>query len=104
MDFFTHPIFSICLRLCIRMLDLMQICGEWDTLDDLPLYFLQAMVTRFSSISTRKLSRALELLTSNKNMVAMSDYGDFHKMVKRFILTSVLGTNAQVCITKFSLC
>lgn len=55
----------------------------------------EAMVTRFSSISTRKLSKALTMLTSNKNMVAMSDYGDFHKMVKRYILTSVLGANAQ---------
>ncbi|XXG48382.1 hypothetical protein AAC387_Pa02g2851 [Persea americana] len=55
----------------------------------------EAMVTRFSSISTRKLSKALTVLTSDKNMVAMSDYGDFHKMVKRYILTSVLGANAQ---------
>lgn len=54
------------------------------------------MVTRFSSISTRKLSKALTLLTSNKAMVATSDYGNFHRMVKRFILSSVLGSNAQV--------
>ncbi|KAG1335402.1 ent-kaurene oxidase 2 [Cocos nucifera] len=55
----------------------------------------EAMVTRFNSISTRKLSNALTLLTSNKSMVATSDYGEFHKMVKRYILTSVLGSNAQ---------
>uniref|UniRef100_A0A1D1Z3H9 Ent-kaurene oxidase, chloroplastic n=1 Tax=Anthurium amnicola TaxID=1678845 RepID=A0A1D1Z3H9_9ARAE len=55
----------------------------------------EAMVTRFSSISTRKLPRALTLLTSNKAMVATSDYNDFHKMVKRYIRTSVLGANAQ---------
>ncbi|CAA6666156.1 unnamed protein product [Spirodela intermedia] len=29
-------------------------------------------------------------------MVATSDYGDFHRMVKRFILSSVLGSNAQM--------
>ncbi|KAK1312422.1 hypothetical protein QJS10_CPA07g00287 [Acorus calamus] len=40
----------------------------------------EAMVTRHSSISTRKLSKALTILTSNKNMVAMSDYSEFHKM------------------------
>ncbi|URE13113.1 Ent-kaurene oxidase [Musa troglodytarum] len=55
----------------------------------------EAMVTKFSSISTRKLSKALVLLTSNKSMVAMSDYGNFHRMVKRYVLTSLLGANAQ---------
>lgn len=55
----------------------------------------EAMVTRYSSISTRKLSTALEILTSNKSMVAMSDYNEFHKIAKRHLLTNVLGTNAQ---------
>ena len=54
------------------------------------------MVARYSSISTRKLPNALKTLTSNKCMVAMSDYNDFHKMVKRHILANVLGANAQV--------
>ncbi|KAL5558171.1 hypothetical protein UlMin_034382 [Ulmus minor] len=55
----------------------------------------EAMVTRYSSISSRKLSSALKLLTFDKCMVATSDYDDFHKMVKKYILTSVLGSNAQ---------
>ncbi|PSS17231.1 Ent-kaurene oxidase [Actinidia chinensis var. chinensis] len=55
----------------------------------------EAMVTRFSSISTRKLSKALKILTYDKCMVATSDYDDFHKTVKRHILTNVLGPNAQ---------
>nr|ALI30657.1 ent-kaurene oxidase [Scoparia dulcis] len=55
----------------------------------------EAMVTRFSSISTRKLSNAIKILTNDKNIVAMTDYGEFHKMVKRHILTSTLGPNAQ---------
>ncbi|XP_057974636.1 ent-kaurene oxidase, chloroplastic [Malania oleifera] len=55
----------------------------------------EAMVTRFSSISTRKLSNAIKILSFDKCMVAISDYNDFHKMVKKFILTSVLGPNAQ---------
>ena len=53
-------------------------------------------MTRFSSISTRKLSKALKILTYDKCMVATSDYDDFHKTVKRHILTNVLGPNAQV--------
>ncbi|CBI19588.3 hypothetical protein VitviT2T_027635 [Vitis vinifera] len=55
----------------------------------------EAMVTRFSSISTRKLSNALKILTFDKCMVATSDYNDFHKMVKGFILRNVLGAPAQ---------
>uniref|UniRef100_A0A1J3EEP3 ent-kaurene monooxygenase n=1 Tax=Noccaea caerulescens TaxID=107243 RepID=A0A1J3EEP3_NOCCA len=55
----------------------------------------EAMVTRFSSISTRKLSNALTVLTCNKSMVATSDYDDFHKSAKRCILNGLLGANAQ---------
>ncbi|EOA20447.1 hypothetical protein CARUB_v10000758mg [Capsella rubella] len=55
----------------------------------------EAMVTRFSSISTRKLSNALTVLTCDKSMVATSDYDDFHKLVKRCILNGLLGANAQ---------
>ncbi|XP_010421446.1 PREDICTED: ent-kaurene oxidase, chloroplastic isoform X1 [Camelina sativa] len=55
----------------------------------------EAMVTRFSSISTRKLSKALTVLTCDKSMVATSDYDDFHKLVKRCILNGLLGANAQ---------
>ncbi|KAG5542225.1 hypothetical protein RHGRI_021928 [Rhododendron griersonianum] len=53
------------------------------------------MVTRFSSISTRKLPKALSTLTSNKCMVVSSDYDDFHITVKRHIIKNVLGPNAQ---------
>ncbi|KAI4366406.1 hypothetical protein MLD38_022287 [Melastoma candidum] len=55
----------------------------------------EAMVTRYSSISSRKLSKALDILTSSKCMVAMSDYDEFHKMVKKYILNNVLGPSAQ---------
>ncbi|KAJ0789758.1 putative ent-kaurene monooxygenase [Helianthus annuus] len=55
----------------------------------------EAFVTRFESISTRNLSKALKILTADKTMVAMSDYNDYHKTVKRHILTAMLGPNAQ---------
>ncbi|CAD6336509.1 unnamed protein product [Miscanthus lutarioriparius] len=55
----------------------------------------EAMIAKFSSISTRKLSKALSVLTHDKTMVATSDYGDFHKMVKRYVMTSMLGTSGQ---------
>ncbi|KAL5651965.1 hypothetical protein ACJX0J_037423, partial [Zea mays] len=55
----------------------------------------EAMIAKFSSISTRKLSKALSALTRDKTMVATSDYGDFHKMIKRYIMTFMLGTSGQ---------
>jgi ent-kaurene oxidase len=54
------------------------------------------MVTRYSSISTRKLPKALKILTSDKCMVSISDYNEFHKTTKRHMLANVLGPNAQV--------
>jgi hypothetical protein len=32
-------------------------------------------------------------------MVATSDYGDFHKLVKRYVMTGMLGTSGQVLVT-----
>ncbi|XP_020237784.1 ent-kaurene oxidase, chloroplastic [Cajanus cajan] len=55
----------------------------------------EAMVTRFSSMSNRQLSTALKVLTFDKCMVAISDYNDFHKMIKKHILSNILGANAQ---------
>ncbi|KAH0453142.1 hypothetical protein IEQ34_017466 [Dendrobium chrysotoxum] len=49
-----------------------------------------ALVTKFSSISMRKLSNALTTLTCNKALVAMSDYGEYHKTVKRYVLSGLL--------------
>ncbi|XP_073316717.1 ent-kaurene oxidase-like [Primulina huaijiensis] len=55
----------------------------------------EAMVTKYTSISTRKLSNALKILTSDKSIIAMSDYNEFYKAAKRHLLTSTLGPNAQ---------
>ncbi|KAL0360772.1 UNVERIFIED_CONTAM: Ent-kaurene oxidase, chloroplastic [Sesamum radiatum] len=55
----------------------------------------EAMVTKYSSISARKLSNALKILTCDKTVVAMSDYNEFYKTAKRHLLTSTLGPNAQ---------
>lgn len=52
-------------------------------------WLFQAMLTRHSSTSTRKLSKALDILTQDKCLVAISDYNEFHKTVKRHLVTSV---------------
>lgn len=55
-------------------------------------------MTRFDSISTRKVPYALKILTADKTMVAMSDYNDYHKTAKRNVVTSVLGPAARVSV------
>ncbi|VAI77635.1 unnamed protein product [Triticum turgidum subsp. durum] len=55
----------------------------------------EAMIEKFFCISTRKLSKALSVLTRGKTMVATSDYGEFHKTVKRHVMAAVLGSSAQ---------
>ncbi|KAG0490583.1 hypothetical protein HPP92_007446 [Vanilla planifolia] len=55
----------------------------------------EALVTKFSSKSTRKLSSALTTLTCNYALVATCDYGEYHKMVKKYILSGLLGANAR---------
>ncbi|CAN8265195.1 unnamed protein product [Cochlearia groenlandica] len=55
----------------------------------------EAMVTRFSSISTKKLSKAMTILSCGKSIVATSDYDDFHKYAKRLMLNGLLGANAH---------
>uniref|UniRef100_A0A0E0LCT9 Ent-kaurene oxidase n=1 Tax=Oryza punctata TaxID=4537 RepID=A0A0E0LCT9_ORYPU len=54
----------------------------------------EAMIEKFSSISSRKLPKALSVL-SRKSVIAASDYGDFYKMAKRNIMLGMLGFNAQ---------
>uniref|UniRef100_A0A0E0LCT6 Ent-kaurene oxidase n=1 Tax=Oryza punctata TaxID=4537 RepID=A0A0E0LCT6_ORYPU len=54
----------------------------------------EAMIDKYSSISTRELPKAMSVLTRN-NFVAISDYGDYHKMAKRNIMMGMLGFNAQ---------
>uniref|UniRef100_A0A0E0AB39 Ent-kaurene oxidase n=1 Tax=Oryza glumipatula TaxID=40148 RepID=A0A0E0AB39_9ORYZ len=54
----------------------------------------EAMIEKFSSISTKKLPKALSVI-SRKNMVSISDYGDFYKKAKRNIMLAILGFNAQ---------
>ncbi|XP_006656176.2 ent-sandaracopimaradiene 3-hydroxylase-like [Oryza brachyantha] len=54
----------------------------------------EAMVEKFSSISTRNWPKAMSVLTDNR-IVAASDYNDFQKMAKRNIMMGMLGFNAQ---------
>lgn len=55
----------------------------------------EVMVTKYASISQRKMPMALRVLTRDKTMVAMSDYGDEHRMLKKLVMTNLLGLNTQ---------
>ncbi|KAI4971651.1 hypothetical protein ZWY2020_002565 [Hordeum vulgare] len=48
-----------------------------------------------SSEVAKELPKALSVLTRDKTMVATSDYSDFHKMVKRLVMSGMLGSSAQ---------
>ncbi|KAK6934197.1 Cytochrome P450 [Dillenia turbinata] len=54
----------------------------------------EAMVTKYSSMSSRKLSKALKMITHDKTVVVVSNYDDFYRTVKRFIINGLLGANA----------
>ncbi|XP_057830360.2 ent-kaurene oxidase 2 isoform X2 [Cryptomeria japonica] len=56
----------------------------------------QALVTKYMSISSRKLPRALQILTRDKTMVAMSDYGDEHRLLKQVMVADLLSSACQM--------
>eukprot|EP01018_Ginkgo_biloba_P001172 Gb_31184 [translate_table: standard] len=47
------------------------------------------------SLPKKRLPKSLQILTRDKAMVASSDYGDEHRMLKKLILTYLLGPAAQ---------
>jgi len=55
----------------------------------------EAMIDKYSSISTRKLTKAFQVVSRDKMMVSMSDYGDYHKKAKRLVMAALLGPAAQ---------
>eukprot|EP01018_Ginkgo_biloba_P001498 Gb_38576 [translate_table: standard] len=48
-----------------------------------------------SSIPTKRLTKALQTLSLDKTMVALSDYGEEHKLLKKMMITHLLGTTPQ---------
>jgi hypothetical protein len=61
------------------------------------LFFcLQAMITKYEAISSRKLPLALQILSRDKTMLALSDYGDEHRMLKKLAVGHLLNINTQV--------
>lgn len=54
------------------------------------------MVTKYSTISKRQMPTALDILTRQKTMVATGDYGDEYRLMKKIMVTHLLGPAPQV--------
>eukprot|EP01018_Ginkgo_biloba_P001491 Gb_10063 [translate_table: standard] len=59
----------------------------------------QAMVDNHSSISTKRLTKALQTLSLDKTMVALSHYVKEQKFLNKMMITHLLGTTPQFCMT-----
>ncbi|CAM6094280.1 unnamed protein product [Calypogeia fissa] len=55
----------------------------------------EAGVTKFESVSKRNLLNNLKVWSKNKNIVALSDYGDEYRKLKKLLSSRVLGTSPQ---------
>ncbi|KAH9300328.1 hypothetical protein KI387_011911, partial [Taxus chinensis] len=55
----------------------------------------QAMTEHHSSITAKKLTTALQVLSLDKTMVALSDYGRDHRLMKKLMVSHLLGTTPQ---------
>eukprot|EP01018_Ginkgo_biloba_P029901 Gb_04557 [translate_table: standard] len=54
----------------------------------------EAMVAKYPSINTRKLPHSISVLSAQKSTIALGDYGEYHLMSKKLLLTHVLGNTA----------
>ncbi|EFJ16968.1 ent-kaurene oxidase [Selaginella moellendorffii] len=55
----------------------------------------QALVAKYSSISNRDLGSNITILTRNRKIVAMSDYDERYRMLKRMMVNNLLGQTSQ---------
>ncbi|GLJ29689.1 hypothetical protein SUGI_0585470 [Cryptomeria japonica] len=55
----------------------------------------QAMTDHHSSITAKNLTTALKVLSLDQTMVALSDYGRDHRLMKKLMVSHLLGTTPQ---------
>jgi len=60
--------------------------------------FIQAMITKFETISSRKLPLAMQIISRDKNLISLLDYGNEYCMLKKILVDHLLNTNTQVII------
>jgi hypothetical protein len=60
--------------------------------------FVLAMITKFETISSKKLPLAIQIISRDKNLISLSDYGNQYRMLKKPLIDHLLNTNPQVII------
>jgi ent-kaurene oxidase len=63
--------------------------------------FVQAMIKKYETISSRKLPLALQILTKDKTIVAFSNYDDQYHMLKKVLVGHLFNINTQVTIIPY---
>jgi ent-kaurene oxidase len=58
----------------------------------------EAMITKFETISSRRLPLAIQIISRDKNMISLSDYGNQYRMLKKLLVDHLFNTNTQVII------
>ncbi len=58
--------------------------------------FVQAMIIKYETISSKKLPLMLQILTRDKTIVAFSNYDDQYHMLKKVIVGRLFNINTQV--------
>jgi hypothetical protein len=56
------------------------------------------MITKFETISSRKLPLAMQIIGKDKNLISLLDYGNRYRMLKKLLVDHLLNTNTQVII------
>jgi ent-kaurene oxidase len=65
-------------------------------LNVLKKFFVQAMIMKYETISSKKLPLALQILTKDKTLVAFSNYDNEYRMLKKVLVGHLLNINIQV--------
>lgn len=55
--------------------------------------FVQAMITKYETISSKKLPLVLQILTTDKTIVAFLDYDDQYHMLKKVLVGHLFNIN-----------
>jgi hypothetical protein len=63
--------------------------------------FVQAMITKFETISSRKLPLAMQIISRDKNLISLLNYGNQYHMLKKLLVNHLLNTNTQVIIVLY---
>jgi hypothetical protein len=56
---------------------------------------------KFETISSKKLPLAMQIISRDKNLIFLSNYGNQYRMLKKLLVDHLLNTNTQVIIVLY---